>query len=118
MVAEDGLECTVARQEPGVTVAASKDLDGRLPVKHRGHNVAVRCIALLPDNHEITVADRGINHRISNDTQHKQVAVSDERAGQGHEFFDVLIGGNRHTRGNLTDKWNVGGLFCLHRREV
>ena len=47
MVAENGFERAVARQQPGMAVASAKHLDRRLTVEHGRDDIAVLGVAPL-----------------------------------------------------------------------
>ena len=115
MVPEDGFEGTIARQEPGVAVAPPEHLHGRLAIKHGRDDVPVFGLALLAHHHKIAVANRGVDHGLTDNLQHEQLTLADKLPGEGHDLLDLLIRGDRDAGRDLANKRHVGRLFRAER---
>jgi hypothetical protein len=66
-------------------------------------------------------AGRGLDHRVTDDLQHKQLTVADELAGEGEHVLDRFLGEDRAAGGDPADERDVrrGGLArgrCGSRR--
>ncbi|VXB73960.1 hypothetical protein CURTO8I2_250177 [Curtobacterium sp. 8I-2] len=87
-----------------MAVALAEDLDGRLFVEHGRDDVPVLGGLLRPDDDPVAVADRGVDHRLTDDLEHEELAGADELAGERDDLVDVLLGGDRDTGGDPADE--------------
>src|SRR5690606_7814836 len=108
IVAENRLEGAVARQQPGVAIALAEHLHGGLAVQHRSHDVTVFRGLLLAYDHPVAVADGRIDHRVSDDLEHEQLALADELTGEREYLFDLLFGRDRNTGGDASHERHHG----------
>src|SRR4051794_15556827 len=102
----DRLEGGVLRLEADAVLLAIERLDrrlvGRLVVTGEGdHDVAVARGLLALHDHEVSVEDAGLDHRLALDPQH-EVAV--QRLGHRDLVLDVLLGEERSSCGDLAEK--------------
>ena len=116
VVAEDRLVVGVVRHQPDVAVALLEGLDGRLAVEHGRDDVAVLGGRLLPDDHPVAVADRGVDHRVADHLEQEELAVADQLLGQREDVLDGLLGEDRSTGGDPADDGHVGGGGRWRRR--
>src|ERR1044072_4521231 len=107
VVAGDRLIRGVVGEEPDMAVLALEALDGGLAFQHRGPDVAVLGDGLAPDGDPVAVADRGLDHRVTDDLQHEQLTVADELTGQGEHVLDRFLGEDRATGRDPADERNV-----------
>jgi hypothetical protein len=87
-----------------VAVSLAEDLDGRFVVEKRGNDVAVLRVLLGVDDHPVAVADRRLDHRVTDDLEHEQFALAHDLAGKRENLLDVLLGSDGDTRGDSTDE--------------
>ena len=113
VVAQDRLEVGVAGEQPGVAVALAEDLDRGLVVEHGRDDLAVLRRLLLTDDDPVAVADRGVDHRLTDDLEHEQLALADELAGEREDLVDLLLGGDRDAGGDAADERHHRGVADL-----
>ena len=61
---------------------------------------------LLADNHPVAVADCGVNHGITLDLEHEQLAATDQLAGQSEHILHGLLGSDGAARCNSSNQGN------------
>ena len=57
----------------------------------------------------VAVADRRVDHRVTDDLEQEQLAVADELAGEREDVLDALLGEDRTAGGDPADHGHVGG---------
>jgi len=110
VVAVDGGEVLVGRQQLHVAVLLLERLHGGLVVEHRGHDVAVDGVLLAAHDHPVAVADCGLDHRLADDLEQEQLAVAHERLRQREDLLDRLLGEDRAACGDAADHRHVRRL--------
>ena len=66
---------------------------------------------LLADNHPVAVADCGVNHGITLDLEHEQLAATDQLAGQSEHILHGLLGSDGTARCNSSNQGNGYEVF-------
>src|SRR5688500_13938536 len=102
LVNEDRLHRLVRRLEPDPPVALAVDLlhRRRRAVHHRDHHLAVVGVLPLVDDHEVAVADVGVDHRLPLHLEHVMAPrLAEERLRHG-ERLAGRDGLDRHTGGD------------------
>src|SRR6267142_2290828 len=85
-------------------------LAARLRLDHRDDDVVRLRGVLPPDEHEIAVADMGLDHRLAPDAEREDVlaAPGQRRRGDRHLAFAILLGQERRARGDpAEDRYGV-----------
>src|SRR5580700_6002719 len=77
VIAEDRREGRVVGHQPDVPVALLERLDGGLAVDHGRDDLAVLRVLLLADDDPVPVGDGSVDHRVTGDLEHEQVALAD-----------------------------------------
>ena len=77
----------------------------RLRLDHRGDDVVRLSRVLAPHEHEIAVADVGVDHRVAANAQRKDVlaAPGQRRRRDGHLALAVLLRQERRARGDAAE---------------
>ncbi len=113
VVAGDRVEGRILRHQPDVTVTQPVGLHGRLAVEHGGDDLTRIRGRLLPDHHPVAVADRRVEHRVTLDLEHEDLALADQLARQREDVLHRLLGEDRATGGDATEHRDVGRRGAL-----
>jgi hypothetical protein len=68
---------------------------------------------LLADDHEVTVVDADVDHRVTLHLEHEDVAVANEVGRHRVDLLDVLLSEDRCTGGDATQQRNGPGGAAL-----
>src|SRR5690348_2172839 len=81
LVAVDDLVLRITRFEQHMAVAAPVDLHRGLAVDHRGDDLAGMGLLLLADDHDVTITDGRVDHRVAAYPQREDRAPADQFPG-------------------------------------
>ena len=74
-----------------MTIYLAEYFDGRFVVKKSRNNVSIIGGVLFANHHSIAVTDGGVDHRISFDAQHKELAAANQLFGEGKHILNGLL---------------------------
>ena len=74
--------------------------DGGFAIDHGSDDFTFFARFLGADNDVIAIADCKIDHRVSDDFEEEEFALSDEGFREWEDFFDVLFGKDRAAGGD------------------
>ena len=74
--------------------------DGGFAINHGGNDFAFFARFLGTDYDVVAIADCNIDHRVSDDFEEEEFALSDKGFGEWKDFFDVLFGKDGATGGD------------------
>lgn len=89
-----GFVLGVLGQQPGVTIALAEGLNGGLVIEQGRDDVTVLGGVLGTHYDPVAIADCSIDHGVALDSQHKEVTLTYELAGERHDVFNCLLSGN------------------------
>jgi len=113
IVAIDGFVGVVGGEEPDVAVLHGEGFDSGFAIDHGSDDVALVAILLSADDDVVAVADSGINHGVTFDLEHEEIALADEGLWEWEGLFDVLFGEDGCTCCDLAKEGDVGGGFYI-----
>src|SRR5215217_1312129 len=118
VVAVDGVEGGVVREELDVPAAAEEVLDrglGLLVGDEGGDHVAVVGRVLTADDHVVAVFQPYGDHRLSADLEHEELTLADQLTREGQQLLDHVLGQGTGTGGDRgAHQGHVGGQRPRH----